>query len=68
MSQNAKKRPIFRFKLEKENKQKENDICQTSQLEFLGDKSRGTSLILPKTGVILTFTEMLGDPMKKIKS
>ena len=68
MTQNAKKRPICHFYLKKVNKQKENVIFQTTQLDYLEKKKkRGISLILPKTDVILTFTEMPEVPMKKVK-
>ena len=36
-------------------------------MDFFGGKKRGTSLILPKTDVILTFTEMPEVPMKRVK-
>ena len=62
-----RKNPAYlSFLLEKVNKQKENVIFQTTQLDFFGVKKRGTSLILPKTDVILTFTEMPEVPMKKV--
>ena len=69
LTQNAKKTPAYlSFLLVKVNKQKENVIFQTTQLDFfLEKKKRGTSLILPKTDVILTFTEMPEVPMKKVK-
>ena len=52
MTQNAKKtRPIGKV-----NKQNENVYFQTNQMDFFLRKKRGTSLILPKTDVILTFT------------
>ena len=47
MTQNAKKTAYLSFLLEKVNKQKENAIFQTTQLDFFGEKKRGTSLILP---------------------
>ena len=63
-----RKNPAYlSFLLEKVNKQKENVIFQTTQLDFLEKKKRGTSLILPKIDVILTFTEMPEVPMKKVK-
>ena len=63
-----RKKPAYlSFLLEKVNKQKENVIFQTTQLDFFEKKKRGTSLILPKTDVILTFTEMPEVPMKKVK-
>ena len=68
MTQNAKKTAYLSFLLEKVNKQKENVTFQTTQLDFFfWKKKRGTSLILPKTDVILTFTEMPKVPMKKVK-
>ena len=68
MTQNAKKTAYLSFLLEKVNKQKENVIFQTTQLVlFFIEKKRGTSLILPKTDVIITFTEMPEVPMKKVK-
>ena len=62
-----KKTAYLSFLLEKVNKQKENVIFQTTKLDFFGKKKRSTSLILPKTDVILTFTEMPEVPMKKVK-
>ena len=38
MTQNAKKTAYLSFLLEKVNKQKENAIFQTTQLEFFGEK------------------------------
>ena len=67
MTQNAEKTAYLSFLLEKVNKQKENVIFQTTQLDFFGEKKRGTSLILPKIDVILTFTEMPEVPVKKVK-
>ena len=38
MTQNAKKKAYLSFLLEKVNKQKENVIFQTTQLDFFGEK------------------------------
>ena len=62
----CEKTAYLSFLLEKVNKQKENVIFQTTQLDFFGEK-RGASLILPKTDFILTFAEMPEVPMKKVK-
>ena len=44
MTQNAKKWPIFHFYLKKVNKQKENVIFQTTQLDFSGEKKNEVHL------------------------